>query len=96
MPVRDPLPSPRPSLKRRFWRIFRLMILLAIVVATIAVILVARGDPTLHVHMMIATALGVGFTVLLGTSLMALTFLSSESGHDDQAGHGPQRENEDK
>lgn len=96
MPVRDPLPSPRPSLKRRFWRIFRLMIVLAIVVAAIAVILVARGDPTLHVHMMIATALGVGFTVLLGTSLMALAFLSAESGHDDQAGHGPQRENEDK
>jgi hypothetical protein len=34
--------------------------------------------------MMIATALGVGLTVLLGTALMTLTFLSSASGHDDE------------
>ena len=72
-------------MKRRFWRIFRLLVLLAIVIAAIAVVLVGEGDPTLHINMLIATGLGVAFTVLLGTSLMTLVFLSSESGHDEAA-----------
>ncbi len=70
---------------RSFWRIFRLMALLAIVVAAIAVILVARGDTSLHIHMLIATALGTGLTVLVGGALMTLVFLSATSGHDDAA-----------
>ena len=70
---------------RRFWRIFRLLALLSIAIAAIAVVLVARGDSTVHVHMMIATALGVGLTVLLGTALMTLVFISSSSGQDDEA-----------
>ena len=85
VPVHDPVPSPHDSMKHRFWRIFRLLVLLSVVVAGIAMILVSRGDPTLHVHMLIATGLGVALTVLLGTSLMALSFLSSSTGHDAQA-----------
>ena len=85
MPRPDPLPSPRRSMIQRFWRVMRLMALLSIIVAAIAVILVARGDQSLHIHMLIATALGVGLTVLLGTALMTLSFLSSKSGHDEQA-----------
>lgn len=85
MPNPDPIPSPRHAMMRRFWRIFRLLALLSIAVAALAVVLVARGDSTVHVHMMIATALGAGLTVLLGTGLMTLVFLSSSSGHDDQA-----------
>ena len=77
----------------RFWRIFRLLALLSILIAGIAVVLVARGDPTIHIHMLIATALGIGLTVLLGTGLMTLAFLSSSSGHDEQASHFDQ-ENE--
>lgn len=94
MPHPDPLPSPRHATMRRFWRIFRLLALLSIVIAAIAVLLVIRGDPATHVNMMIATALGVGLTVLLGTGLMTLVFLSSESGHDDEVAHFHQ-ENED-
>jgi hypothetical protein len=37
--------------------------------------------------MLIATALGIGLTVLLGTGLMTLAFLSSSSGHDEQVTH---------
>ena len=72
-------------MKRRFWRIFRLLAVLAVIIAAVAVVIVMRGDPGMHVHMLIATALGVGLTVLLGTGLMTLAFLSSSSGHDDQA-----------
>ena len=85
MPRPDPVPSPRHSLLRRFKRIMRWLALLSIVVAAIAVLLVARGDDTVHVHMLVATALGVGLTVLLGTGLMTLSFLSARSGHDEQA-----------
>ena len=85
MPRPDLTPNARSLAMRRFWRIFRLLVLLSIVVAAIGVILVARGDPEMHIHMLIATALGVGFTVLLGTSLMTLLFVSAESGHDEAA-----------
>jgi hypothetical protein len=69
----------------RFWRIFRLLALLSVVVAAIAVALVTRGAGEIHASLIIATALGVGLTVLLGTGLMTLLFLSSSSGHDEQA-----------
>ena len=85
MPRPDPVPSPSHALRRRFWRIFRLLILLSIVIAAIAVLLVARGSGEVPIHLLIATGLGVGLTVLLGTGLMTLTFLSSSSGHDEQA-----------
>ncbi len=86
MPQADPPHSSRHSMIRGFWRIFRLLALLSIVIAAIAVVLVARGDQTFHIHMMIATALGIGLTVLVGTGLMTLVFLSSSSGHDEAAG----------
>lgn len=35
-------------------------------------------------HMIIATILGVWLTFMLGTGLMALAFLSSGTGHDEQ------------
>lgn len=87
MPVHDPIPSPRQSLKRRFWRIFRLLALFSAVIAAIAVAMVGRGDPSLHLNMLLATGLGTGVTMLLGTSLMTLLFLSSSSGHDEDASH---------
>lgn len=37
----------------------------------------------LTIHMVIATAAGVGLSVLLGAALMGLVFLSSGSGHDE-------------
>jgi hypothetical protein len=95
VPERDPIPSPRHSTMRRFWRILRLLAVLSILIAAIAVVLVARGDPTVHVHMLIATALGIGLTVLLGTALMTLAFLSSSSGHDDQASQYHQENDEE-
>jgi hypothetical protein len=95
VPVPDPIPSPRSSTRRRFWRIFRLLVLLALVVAAVAVILVSRGDPTLHIHMIIATGLGIFFTMLVGTGLMTLVFLSSSSGHDDAVAHYHQENDEE-
>jgi hypothetical protein len=85
MPHPDPIPSPRLSVLRRFRRIMKWMALFSITVAAIAVLLVARGDNGPHVHVLIATALGAGLSVLLAGALMSLVFLSSSSGHDDEA-----------
>ncbi len=85
MPRPDPIPSPRHSMLRRFWRVMRWMALFSVAVAVVAVVLVTRGDQGFHLHMMIATALGAGLTVLLAGALMSLIFLSSSSGHDEHA-----------
>ena len=82
-PQPDPLPSPRHSTVRRFWRIFRLLALLSIVMAAIGVVLVTRGEGEIHASLIIATALGIGLTVLVGTGLMTLVFISNSSGHDE-------------
>ena len=94
MPRPDPIPSPRHSALRRFWRIMRFMALVSIVTAVIAVVLVVRGSEEMHIHAMIATALGVGLTVLLAGALMSLIFLSSYSGHDELVSRS--KENDDK
>ena len=79
MPHEDPLPDPRLSLLVRFRRIMRWMALFSIAIAALAVAIVARGDTGVHIHMLIATALGAGLTVLLATALMTLAFLSRSS-----------------
>ena len=91
MPRPDPTPPPTGDLKRRFWRIFRLLVLLSVIVAAIAVLFVARGQSEIRIHMLIATALGTGFMVLVGGALMSLVFLSASSGHDDSIGDNPRR-----
>ena len=81
----EPDPAP-PSIRQRFVRIMRVAAAFSIVIAALAVLLVARGQSQLHIHMLIATALGIGLTVMLGTALMTLIFLSNRSGHDAAAG----------
>ena len=85
MPHPDPIPSPRLSMLRKFRQILKWMALFSIAVAAIAVLAVAYGEERAPVHMLIATALGAGLSVLLAGALMSLVFLSSSSGHDDEA-----------
>ena len=85
MPRPEPAPDPRLSVLQRFRRIMKWMALFSIVVAAVAVLLVARGDEGVHIHMLIATALGAGLSVLLAGALMSLVFLSSSTGHDEEA-----------
>jgi hypothetical protein len=47
-----------------------------------AIYLLYRSNGAVSVHMYIATALGVGFAMLLMSALMGLVFLSSGTGHD--------------
>lgn len=63
----------------------RWMSLASILAAAAAVYFVAAGESETKIHMLIATGLGAGLSVLLGAALMTLTFLSSGSGHDEEA-----------
>ena len=69
----------------------RLLAVFALVVAAIATLLVGRGQPGFHVHMLIATFVGMGLAVFIGGALMLLIFYSAASGHDDLAArHDPE------
>ena len=85
MPRHDPIRTPKASALRRFRRLIKFMGLLSVATAAAAVALVAWGEKGRHVHLLIATALGVGLMVFLATALMSLVFLSASSGHDEQA-----------
>lgn len=64
------------------------MALAALAAVLLALIwLKSFGDPV-PLHMQIATVLGVGLTVVVGAGLMTLVFLSSRSGHDEDATFG--------
>ena len=92
MPRHDPPPRRgKPDYERaaaawaRYWKIMRWMVLASIVTVLLSLIyLKSFGDPV-PVQMVIATIAGVGLTVLVGTGLMGLLFLSNRSGHDDEA-----------
>lgn len=92
MPRHDPIPrrpSPSPAERASQWgrykKLMGWMALAAIVTALLALLyLKSFGDPVPW-PMQIATVLGVGFTVLVGTGLMGLVFLSNRSGYDDDA-----------
>jgi hypothetical protein len=65
-----------------FRRMMRWMALVAVLAIAAALAYLASGGGPLTIHMVIATILGVGATVMLGTGLMLLVFMSSGSGHD--------------
>ena len=94
MPAPDPVP-PSGLLKQRFVQIMRWAAAFSVAIAALAVLLVARGDSQLHIHMLIATALGVGLSVMLCAALMTLVFLSNSSGHDDRAAHHHDKDQHD-
>jgi hypothetical protein len=66
---------------RRLMRGMALVSLVAVIVA-LAWLRYTLGDQ-FSIHMVIATAAGVGLSVMLGAALMGLVFLSSGSGHDE-------------
>jgi len=69
------------------WNRFR-MIMRVLGTVTAITILIFMGFlyllyPHASIHLFIAVALGVGFTMLLGGGLMGLVFLSHGTGHDE-------------
>jgi len=67
----------------RFRTIFRRWSLFTLAVVIAITVWLACDNGPASIHLYIATALGVGFTMLLGGALMGLVFLSSTTGHDE-------------
>ena len=95
MPHHDPIPPRRPvdydraaAAWARYKAMMRWMALAAFVAVLLALIYLKSSGEPVPIHMLIATIAGVGLSVLLGTALMGLVFLSNSSGHDDAASQG--------
>lgn len=67
----------------RYRRLMKWMALAALVAVVAAIAWLRTQHDAIPIHMLIATILGVGLSVLLGAALMGLVFLSHGSGHDD-------------
>lgn len=68
----------------RFRRIMLWMALGGVLCVGAALIFLYLWAGPMPIHMILATILGVWLTFMLGTGLMALAFLSSGTGHDEQ------------
>ena len=67
----------------RYWRLMRWMGLVALLCVGAALWILHATYGPMPIHMILATILGVGLSVLLCAALMGLVFLSSGSGHDE-------------
>ncbi len=81
----SPLDDPEQAARAwaRFVRIMRWMMLLTVTLVVGAVVGLYRANGLVSIHFYIATALGIGFTMLLASALMGLVFMSSSTGHDE-------------
>ena len=66
----------------RYRRIMRAMAWVTLAVVAVSLAVVYRANGLVSINLYIATALGVGGTMLLASALMGLVFLSSGTGHD--------------
>ena len=72
----------RKRAEAEFWQMMRWIAGIGVLMAIGAIVyLAATGE--LYFHLVVATVLGVFFSVLLGCGLFALSFFSDKSGHDD-------------
>ncbi len=66
----------------RYRRLMRLMMGITVGTVIIAMAVIYNQVDEVSPHFFIATALGIGFSMLLMSALMGLVFLSSGTGHD--------------
>ena len=71
---------------RRYRRLLRWMTLAALAAVIVALAGLRWAKGPLPIHLMIATALGVFFSVMMAAVLMGLIFLSDGTGHDESVG----------
>lgn len=85
MPNKSPLDDPEKAAFAwgRYRRLMRFMFLLTTGTVIIAIAILYKFNGMVSVHFYIATALGIGFAMLLMSALMGLVFLSSGTGHDE-------------
>jgi hypothetical protein len=85
MAQRSPLDDPGKSAHAwaRYRRLMRFMAVITGAVILLTFTLLYREDGLVSIHLYLAAALGIGFSMLLMSALMGLVFLSSGTGHDE-------------
>ena len=73
------------NVRLRYRRMFKLVGLVSLATAIVAVAALYLSLGEFQLHASIAMAIGIGLSVLLGGVLMGLVFLSNASGHDADA-----------
>lgn len=66
----------------RYKRLMRWMLMVTIGIVAGSMWLLYRSNGLVSIHFYIATALGIGFAMLLMSALMGLVFMSNGTGHD--------------
>ena len=96
MAKRSPLDDPETAAFAwaRYRRLMRLMFGITVATVIIALALVYREVDEVSPHFFIATALGIGFSMLLMSALMGLVFLSSGTGHDESVENSLEDDND--
>lgn len=74
--------SDRRKAEAEFARMVAWIVAIGVVMAIGAIVYLALTGE-LYLHLVVATLLGVFFSVLLGCGLFALSFFSDKSGHDE-------------
>jgi hypothetical protein len=84
-PRHSPLDEPKTSAHAwaRYRRLLRGMAMLTLVVIALVLGVLHALGALVSIHVVIATVLGIGVTMMLMGVLMGLVFLSSGTGHDE-------------
>jgi hypothetical protein len=77
---------------RRYRRLMAWMFLFSLSVLALAVVWLVRTGTPMHLHFLIAMGLGIVLSLMLGTGLMGLVFVSSRTGIDDGVVELPESE----
>lgn len=95
MPKQSPLDDPEKAAFAwaRYKRLMRFMFGITVATVIIALAIIYRQVEEVSPHFFIATALGIGFSMLLMSALMGLVFLSSGTGHDEAVDNRIEDEN---
>ena len=96
MTYHSPLDDPRLAAYAwaRYRWLMRFMVKVTLTVIVLALSLLYYSNGFVSIHFYIATALGIGFAMMLMSALMGLVFLSNGTGHD-QSIHDPLRDDLD-
>ena len=81
----SPLEDPKKAAYAwaRYRRLMRFMFAFTVATVIVALTIIYTQVEDVSPHFFIATALGIGFSMLLMSALMGLVFLSSGTGHDE-------------
>ena len=85
MVPRSPLEDPDTAAHAwaRYRRLMAFMMVITLLMVGAAFVALYRENGLASAHLYVATALMVGFAMLLMSALMGLVFLSSGTGHDE-------------